>query len=75
MIRELGRHGYNLSPGTLYPMLHQLEADGFLLSNKEVVNGRVRKYYQATSAGKQALTDAYAKVRELMNEAYGNHPR
>ncbi len=56
-------------------MLHQLEADGFLLSNKEVVNGRVRKYYQATSAGKQALTDAYAKVRELMNEAYGNHPR
>ncbi len=72
MIRELARHGYSLSPGTLYPMLHGLEGDGFLQSEKEVVKGKVRKYYRATKAGKQALADAYAKVRELVNEVYEN---
>jgi len=70
LIRELARHGYNLSPGTLYPMLHGLEGDGFLQSRKEVVNGKVRKYYRATKAGKQALADAHAKVHELVSEVY-----
>ena len=26
--RELARHGYNVSPGTLYPVLHRLEKEG-----------------------------------------------
>jgi len=72
LIRELARHGYSLSPGTLYPMLHGLEKDGFLQSNKEVVNGKVRKYYRATKAGKRALAGTHAKVRELVNEVYSN---
>jgi len=70
LIRELGRHGYSLSPGTLYPMLHGLERDGFLQSNEEVVEGKVRKYYRATRPGKKALADAHAKVLELVNEVY-----
>jgi PadR family transcriptional regulator, regulatory protein PadR len=70
LIRELGRHGYSLSPGTLYPMLHGMERDGFLQTNKEVVNGKVRKYYRATRGGKKTLADAHAKVRELVNEVY-----
>jgi DNA-binding PadR family transcriptional regulator len=28
MIEELARHGYKISPGTLYPMLHALERKG-----------------------------------------------
>ena len=68
MIRELARHGYSLSPGTLYPILHGLERDGFLQSEKQVVGGKVRKYCLATEAGKTALTEALVKVRELMNE-------
>ena len=72
LIRELARHGYSLSPGTLYPMLHRLEGDGFLQSTKQVVNGKVRKYYRATKAGKQALADAHVKVGELVNEVYEN---
>ncbi len=75
LIRELGRHGYDLSPGTLYPMLHGLEADGFLQSRKEVVNGKVRKYYRATKPGKQALAVAHFKVGELVNEVYRNERR
>ena len=68
LIRELARHGYSLSPGTIYPILHALERDGFLQAEKQVVGGKVRKYYLATEASKAALTEALAKVRELMNE-------
>lgn len=68
MIRELGRHGYQLSPGTLYPILHGLERDGFLASRKEVVGGKVRKVYTLTESGQIALQDAMEKVRELMDE-------
>lgn len=68
MIRELERHGYNLSPGTLYPILHALERDGFLQSDKEVVKGKIRKYYSTTERGRKALAEALAKVRELMEE-------
>lgn len=68
LIRELARHGYNLSPGTLYPLLHRLEEEGFLQSEKQVVNGKVRKYYRDTEAGNKALAEAYRKVRELVDE-------
>ena len=68
MIRELARHGYSLSPGTLYPILHALKRDGFLQAEKQVVGGKVRKYYTATGAGHEALSEALEKVRELMNE-------
>ena len=51
MAEELARHGYQLSPGTLYPPLHRLELDGLLVSESEVVAGKVRKYYVATDFG------------------------
>jgi PadR family transcriptional regulator len=35
IIEELGRHGYRLSPGTLYPLLHGLEEKGYLRSSEE----------------------------------------
>lgn len=68
MIQELKRHGYVLSPGTLYPILHGLERDGFITSEKQVVNGKARKYYRATPSGLEALSQAKEKVQELMAE-------
>jgi DNA-binding PadR family transcriptional regulator len=68
MMRELERHGYSLSPGTLYPILHALERDGFLRAEKEVVSGKIRKYYTITDKGQEALADVLVKVRGLMNE-------
>jgi PadR family transcriptional regulator, regulatory protein PadR len=68
MIKELARHGYNLSPGTLYPILHNLEGEGYLASKKQVVVGKVRKYYEVTPSGRKALNQAIIKVNELMNE-------
>ncbi|MFO7634169.1 MAG: PadR family transcriptional regulator [Caldilinea sp.] len=68
LIEELARHGYALSPGTLYPVLHQLERAGYLTVEKQVVGGKVRKYYTITEAGTQVLAEARIKVRELVDE-------
>lgn len=68
MIRELEGHAYSLSPGTLYPILHNLERDGLLETQKQVVGGKVRKYYHTTETGRQALSIALEKVHELINE-------
>lgn len=68
MIRELATHGYELSPGTLYPILHRLEEQGYLVSEKKVVEGKVRKYYTATPAGEAMLAKAYRQARELFQE-------
>jgi DNA-binding PadR family transcriptional regulator len=68
MIRELKRHGYSLSPGTLYPILHGLERDGCLESQKQVVEGKVRKYYQITKSGRTILAQAIRQVQELIAE-------
>ena len=51
MMEELGRHGYDVGAGTLYPMLHQLEEAGYLVSHTEVVAGKQRKYYRTTPEG------------------------
>jgi PadR family transcriptional regulator, regulatory protein PadR len=74
MMQELGRHGYDVSAGTLYPMLHQLEEAGYLTSHTEVVAGKQRKYYSATSAGSAALDEAKAKLRELVSEVLQDQP-
>jgi DNA-binding PadR family transcriptional regulator len=68
MIRELETHGYQVSPGTLYPILHGLEDRGYLLANSEVVNGKVRKLYTATELGRQALSEGIVKAEELLRE-------
>jgi DNA-binding PadR family transcriptional regulator len=68
MVEELGRHGYRISPGTLYPVLHGLEKKGYLRST-EIRNGKsLRKLYRATPLGRKALNSAKSKVRELFHE-------
>jgi PadR family transcriptional regulator PadR len=71
MIEELARHGYDLSPGTLYPIFHSLEAAGLLSCEPRAVNGKVRKYYRITDAGRQALAELRPKIRELVDEVLG----
>ncbi len=72
LTNELSRHGYEVSPGTLYPTLHRLEADGLLVSKHRVVDGRVRRVYRATRAGRSALTEDRRALRELAQEVLGN---
>jgi PadR family transcriptional regulator, regulatory protein PadR len=68
MIEELRRHGYVLSPGTLYPVLHGLARDGYLSREDRKVDGKVRKYYTITAAGQRALNEARGRIRELVDE-------
>jgi DNA-binding PadR family transcriptional regulator len=68
LITELRRHGYELSPGKLYPVLHHLADAGYLRRIDRVVNGKVRKYYVLTRRGGVALAGARAKVGELVGE-------
>ena len=70
IIEELGRHGYKLSPGTLYPILHGLESKGYLVSTQKREGGQVRRLYRATPAGRKALRAAKIKVRELVGELF-----
>ena len=65
---ELARHGYDISPGTLYPTLHRLAREGFLMRSTRVIDGRVRKYYRATPSGKKVLHESRIKIKELVHE-------
>ena len=68
MIEELARHGYRISPGTLYPMLHALERKGYLKSRPNGAGPNARRIYRATAKGRQGLKLARGKVRELFGE-------
>lgn len=68
MLEELREHGYNMSPGTLYPILHSLEVENLLEKVEVNVNGKIRKYYRITDKGKYVLDEARKKAYELFNE-------
>ena len=68
MIEELARHGYRISPGSLYPLLHGLEKKGYLRSKQERSGKSLRTVYRATPLGKKALQTAKSKIRELFRE-------
>jgi DNA-binding PadR family transcriptional regulator len=74
MMEELARHGYDVGPGTIYPILHHLEEVGYLTAHTEVVGGKQRKYYRATPEGTAALEAAKAKLRELVKEVLHDDP-
>jgi len=68
MIEELGRHGYKVSAGTLYLILHGLEERGYLTSTEERSGSVARRVYSATEAGRATLATAKSKVRELFED-------
>jgi DNA-binding PadR family transcriptional regulator len=68
MSEELGEHGYRISPGTLYPTLHRMEAEGLLTSRQIVSDGKRIRVYKATPTGRRALKDAKKALKELADE-------
>ena len=68
MIEELSEHGYNMSPGTLYPLLHTMESSGLLEKEEKNVEGKIRKYYTITQLGNEVLEEAQRKAYELFKE-------
>ena len=75
MIAELRRHGYHLSPGTLYPILHTLEAGKYVSCAQKTIAGKRRKYYTITRKGQKLMIEAQAKLRELFSEVIEDRDR
>jgi PadR family transcriptional regulator PadR len=75
MMHELEHHGYHVGSGTLYPLMHELERAGLLKSTLQRAEGRRRRLYRITLAGKRALEKARMKVDELYHELHEEHPR
>ncbi len=68
MAEELARHGYRISPGTLYPILHGLEKRGYLSAKERRSGSSARRFYKITPSGRQALRRAKSRIRELFGE-------
>jgi len=73
---ELARHGYKLSAGTLYPILHGLENKGYLRSHLKRDGKSGRRMYSITPLGRKALRTARHRVQELFGEMFEieHHP-
>ncbi len=74
LIEELQRHGYRLSPGTLYPILHALERGGYLRASVQMVCGKRRRNYVATASGNAALRASRPRILELVSELFETAP-
>ncbi len=69
MLEELRRHGYQVSPGTLYPLLDRMERHGWLRSERDPEGGaRARKDYYLTGKGKRVLGVVRKQLDELQGE-------
>ncbi len=69
VLTELRRHGYEISPGTLYPLLHRMERHGWLQCRKVRGGGpRARRDYRLTQAGRRVLTEVRRQLEELHRE-------
>ena len=75
MAEELAQHGYRISPGSLYPTLHKMEAEGLLTSRQVVVDGRSRRCYVATAKGRRELEATRRQLRELAAEVLAEDDR
>ena len=75
VLTELRRHGYDISPGTLYPLLKRLERSGWLRSEAAAGKGRRRRrYYHLTARGARVLAALRESVVELHHEVVEEAP-
>lgn len=71
MLNELRRHGYEVSPGTMYPLLQRMVQHGWLRCETDPSGGtHARKYHYLTDAGKAVLDMVHASVDELHHELH-----
>lgn len=66
ILKEMREVGFELSPGTLYPTLEKLRREGDITWRKQVVSGRVRKYYRLTPKGRQELDEVKTRLRVMV---------
>lgn len=70
LIEHLKKHGYAMSPGTIYPILSKLEEKGVLSGNKKLdEDGKFRIYYSITELGVEILREAEQQVKILASKS------
>jgi len=76
MLNELRHHGYEISPGTLYPLLHRMERRGWLKGSSDPKAGaRARKDYVLTHKGGRILKFVRQSLAELHREVAAPEPK
>lgn len=69
--KTLQEFGYAISPGALYPLLHRLEAQGLCTSSEQIIDGRVRRYYEVNDEGRAYLTMARHQLADIVQDVFG----
>lgn len=64
-LEQKSKNVFALKAGTLYPLLHTMEAKNYLTSYEQEVNGKLRKYYSITKEGRK-----YLKTRKTEWQEY-----
>jgi PadR family transcriptional regulator PadR len=72
--KYLRSQGYDISPGSLYPLLHAMEKAELLHSRIKIFKGRVRKYYELTPQGQTCLEAVRKEVGGIMQEVILGDP-
>jgi DNA-binding PadR family transcriptional regulator len=67
MLEELHRHGYRLSPGTLYPILARMARHGWLRA-AEPPRPNGARIYRITPRGRKVLDRLLSALDELYDE-------
>lgn len=80
LLEELAAHGHDLSPGTLYPALARMEANGWLARVGRATHAHARQSFRITPAGRRLLEALRRDVAELYREVVlgreeGKRPR
>jgi PadR family transcriptional regulator PadR len=74
ILAELRRHGYDISPGTLYPLLKRMERNGWLSCKVDGDGLRARRFYHLTPRGRAVLDLVRQFVDELYEEVIETRP-
>jgi DNA-binding PadR family transcriptional regulator len=65
-VREITSGKIDISEGALYPILHRMEAEKILDTEKVFIGKRVRKYYKVTESGKKTAIKVTAELNDFI---------
>ena len=65
-VKVLTKGRIEISEGALYPILHKLEAEKILETEKVYIGKRVRKYYSITGTGKKAVQETTNELGDFI---------
>ncbi|MCA9054844.1 MAG: helix-turn-helix transcriptional regulator [Planctomycetaceae bacterium] len=65
-LRDGSGERVRLTAGSLYPILHRLEAEGLVTARWDETTGRRRKWYALTASGRKQLQHRAAQWRDYV---------